>query len=250
MVFLGGKWRTNHNLYNQNYHDAKYSRDKEERVHKNGEQRPLLNDNNTQQKTNGSLSPVYESMRQQASDQALPPPPPPPDDDSSYSNDDNHHHHHHRSYIQSVLFGGLWTRNRVYEDPVHQTGGGDEEEDRPSLTSNFEVDSDLAVLRLCGVYAALYVLMAVIAFSFVFEHWTIIDSMYFAVATFTTVGVRTLQNHSIVMEKVLHSYDFWSMDLVRGSTTIYCCWSAVYHCIFGLRGHHIGHIYRYFWACY
>jgi hypothetical protein len=203
MVFLGGTWRTNQNLYSQNYHDAN-SRDKVERVRKSGEERPLLADNNTQQiatiKEKRHHSPLRESMRQQVSEQDFQPPPPPPpppasfspDDDSSYSND-HHHHHHHRSYIQSVLFGGLWTRNRVYEDPVHEGGGGggDEEEDRPSLTSNFEVDSDLAVLRLCGVYAALYVLMAVVAFSFVFEHWSIIDSMYFAVATFTTVGVRT-----------------------------------------------------------
>jgi potassium channel subfamily K len=35
---------------------------------------------------------------------------------------------------------------------------------------------------------AAYLLISIIAFSFVFEHWTIIDSMYFAVVTFTTTG--------------------------------------------------------------
>lgn len=180
------------------------------------------------------LSPVYEATKNTenhaAAEEHPPPPPPPPrtnnqrhyfhdgvsarvtpssspalnaaeptesDESSSSSsfNSQQHHHHHHPSYIQSVLFGGLWTRkNRLYEEHDQRQHGeqeGDEEEDRPSLTSNFEVDSDLAVLRLCGLYAVLYVLMAVVAFSFVFEHWTIIDSMYFAVATFTTVGVRT-----------------------------------------------------------
>jgi uncharacterized membrane protein YccC len=35
---------------------------------------------------------------------------------------------------------------------------------------------------------AVYLLISIIAFSFVFERWTIIDSMYFAVVTFTTIG--------------------------------------------------------------
>lgn len=198
-----------------------------------GEQCPLLGDNSTQngEKERRGLSPVYEttsktSRKLASSDEdSLPPPPPPQtnnqghyrhgglvrvtpssspnmdcsepsesDESSSYAL--HRHHHHYQSYIHSVLFGGLWARNNsLYEDHDnhHSQEEGDEEEDRPSLTSNFEVDSDLAVLRLCGLYAILYVLMAVVAFSFVFEQWTIIDSMYFAVATFTTVGVRTEQ---------------------------------------------------------
>jgi hypothetical protein len=40
----------------------------------------------------------------------------------------------------------------------------------------------------CFLALAAYLLISIIAFSFVFEHWTIIDSMYFAVVTFTTTG--------------------------------------------------------------
>ncbi|EEC44725.1 predicted protein, partial [Phaeodactylum tricornutum CCAP 1055/1] len=39
---------------------------------------------------------------------------------------------------------------------------------------------------------ALYLSVAVMAFSFVFDHWTIVDSMYFAVVTFTTIGYGDL----------------------------------------------------------
>jgi hypothetical protein len=35
-------------------------------------------------------------------------------------------------------------------------------------------------------------LIGVIAFSFVFEPWTVIDSLYFSVVTFTTVGYGDL----------------------------------------------------------
>lgn len=207
MVFFSGKWRTNNTNY-PHYSNANPRGNKEERKHSNnnnGERHPLLEDSITHNSANGQkgLSPVYETTNNHhASDEDAPPPPPRTNGhyrhrvnassspvETSYSNNSNHHQRHH-SYIQSVLFGGLWTRNNLYEDPDCDEAA-DEEEDRPSLTSNFEVDSDLAILRLCGVYAVVYVLMAVVAFSFLFEQWTVIDSMYFAVATFTTVGVRT-----------------------------------------------------------
>jgi potassium channel subfamily K, other eukaryote len=73
--------------------------------------------------------------------------------------------------------------------------GDNDGQDTPSLTreiSNFDsVGGD--ALRLCGCYMAIYIFIAVIAFSFVFEKWTIIDSIYFAVSTFTTCGYGDLQ---------------------------------------------------------
>lgn len=39
-----------------------------------------------------------------------------------------------------------------------------------------------------SLYCFIYLTVAVVAFSFVFEHWSIIDSIYFAVTTFTTIG--------------------------------------------------------------
>jgi potassium channel subfamily K, other eukaryote len=44
----------------------------------------------------------------------------------------------------------------------------------------------------CIVAIGLYLGVAILAFSFVFDHWTVIDSMYFAVVTFTTIGYGDL----------------------------------------------------------
>jgi potassium channel subfamily K len=68
-----------------------------------------------------------------------------------------------------------------------------DEQEKPSLTSEFVAsEADMQVLKLCAFYTAIYMGVAVIAFSFVFEKWTIIDSMYFAVSTFTTCGYGNL----------------------------------------------------------
>jgi hypothetical protein len=60
----------------------------------------------------------------------------------------------------------------------------------PSLTLGDFSDTTLDVFYLCTVYLSTYIFIAVLAFSFVFEKWPIIDSVYFAVSTFTTVGKR------------------------------------------------------------
>lgn len=39
-----------------------------------------------------------------------------------------------------------------------------------------------------SLYCFVYIAIAVAAFSFVFEKWSIVDSVYFAVTTFTTTG--------------------------------------------------------------
>lgn len=119
-----------------------------------------------------------------------------------------------RGYLKTVLFGGLWTRRSIRREerlPLSanvtsyqqqqprqdslssHTNGDGNNDDLPSLTSNFEAETDWEVLRLCGWYTLTYLLLAIVAFSFVFERWTVIDSLYFAVATFTTVGYGDLQ---------------------------------------------------------
>ena len=40
----------------------------------------------------------------------------------------------------------------------------------------------------CLIAISVYLGLAVLAFSFVFDRWTVVDSMYFAVVTFTTIG--------------------------------------------------------------
>ena len=67
--------------------------------------------------------------------------------------------------------------------------------DEANLTSDFtklafERSGDS--LRLCAYYVCLYILVAVVAFSCVFEKWTVVDSMYFAVTCFTTIGYGDL----------------------------------------------------------
>jgi voltage-gated potassium channel Kch len=47
-------------------------------------------------------------------------------------------------------------------------------------------------LPQCMAAMALYIGVAVVAFSFVFDHWTVIDSIYFAIVTFTTIGYGDL----------------------------------------------------------
>jgi hypothetical protein len=49
-----------------------------------------------------------------------------------------------------------------------------------------EVEYD--TLKLCAIYLAIYLAIAIVAFSHIFEKWSIIDSIYFAVSTFTTCG--------------------------------------------------------------
>lgn len=85
------------------------------------------------------------------------------------------------------------------EDEETAKGGGGEEEaeddDMPSLTSGFiEIDgSDWETIRYGVILTLTYLAVAVVAFSVVFERWSIIDACYFAVATFTTVGYGDLQ---------------------------------------------------------
>jgi potassium channel subfamily K len=70
---------------------------------------------------------------------------------------------------------------------------GETEQEIPSLTSEFVAsEADMEVLKLCLFYTVIYMGISVIAFSFVFERWTIIDSLYFAVSTFTTCGYGNL----------------------------------------------------------
>lgn len=50
---------------------------------------------------------------------------------------------------------------------------------------------------------ALYYLAAVIAFSFLWEKWTIIDSVYFATVTFTSVGEYVSYSLPAMIESIV-----------------------------------------------
>jgi hypothetical protein len=103
-----------------------------------------------------------------------------------------------------VLFGGLWgtqpgsTRRSEAEEPVVLRQYGSvmvDDQEAPSLTGDFNNNGDTNgnVVTLCALYVAIYIGIAIVAFSFCFEKWTIIDSVYFAISTFTTCGYGDLQ---------------------------------------------------------
>jgi potassium channel subfamily K, other eukaryote len=96
--------------------------------------------------------------------------------------------------------------DRLLEDDEETAKTAEEEEDDddpddslPSLTSQFveSIGSDWETIRYGVILTLTYLVVAVFAFSVVFEHWSIIDACYFAVATFTTVGYGDLQPSTV-----------------------------------------------------
>ena len=63
------------------------------------------------------------------------------------------------------------------------SNGNSSEQSLPSLTAAFVSIENRSIIINCMFYLLIYMTIAVIAYSFVFEKWTIIDSLYFAVAT-------------------------------------------------------------------
>jgi hypothetical protein len=82
------------------------------------------------------------------------------------------------------------------DEEDEEEGDDDEGEGPPSLTAAFQSVENRPILKLCAAYLLMYLLISVIAFSFIFEKWTIVDSLYFAVSTFTTCGYGDLERKS------------------------------------------------------
>ena len=79
------------------------------------------------------------------------------------------------------------------KDAEEEEEDDDDDEGPPSLTEAFQSIENRPILRLCAWYLTLYLVVAVVAFSYVFERWTVIDSLFFAVSTFTTCGYGDLE---------------------------------------------------------
>ena len=111
-----------------------------------------------------------------------------------------------------VLFGGLWSwrHSQSYDYSVAEDGQWQssctmakqqcmcvqwDDLHAPSLTGRLD-DHTRETLRMCVIYTVSYLGLAVVAYSFVFEQWSVIDSLYFAVSTFTTVGYGDLEPQS------------------------------------------------------
>jgi hypothetical protein len=83
--------------------------------------------------------------------------------------DQSSHHHHHVKHTRRVTIFG----------------------NKPSLTIDFGLfafSSSQRDIIWYSFYCFLYISLAVVAFSFLFEKWSIVDSIYFATTTFTTTG--------------------------------------------------------------
>ena len=88
----------------------------------------------------------------------------------------------------------LWAKLRERtDDVVFRTNEKDESVEmrktrhQKELKDEFRSALEFSVTH-CLLAIVLYLGIAVLAFSFIFEHWTIIDSCYFAVVSFTTIG--------------------------------------------------------------
>lgn len=63
----------------------------------------------------------------------------------------------------------------------------------PSLTSRFRgFSQSMGAVHLCLFHATIYYLAAVVGFSYLFEDFAVIDSLYLASVTFTTIGYGDL----------------------------------------------------------
>ena len=141
--------------------------------------------------------------------------------------------------------------------------GDDDDEDSnfPSLTSVFNPDEiDWKVLRICLLYLAAYALVAIVAYCFVFEHWTIIDALYFATATFTTgsclfcsrqcCALEFARPHfsgfhfTLLINQMTTYYDSW----IWGFTTYHHCGTAIYNRLCRVRRNCVGDFHWYFWT--
>lgn len=80
-----------------------------------------------------------------------------------------------------------------FDDAKEEEEEEEEDEGPPSLTEAFQSIENRPILKLCAGYLTIYLGVAVLAFSYIFESWTIIDSLYFAVSTFTTCGYGDLE---------------------------------------------------------
>jgi hypothetical protein len=62
-------------------------------------------------------------------------------------------------------------------------GGGFADDSTPSLTAAFRSFENRPILVNCLYYLAIYYLVAILAYSYIFEQWSVIDSLYFATNT-------------------------------------------------------------------
>lgn len=93
-------------------------------------------------------------------------------------------------YAQEGNHHNLWAKAREKLPTIHLQNLESQSKEQ-NLGSSVE---DLMTIKLkdCMYAILVYVGIGIVAYSFVFERWCIIDSLYFTVVTFTTVGYGDL----------------------------------------------------------
>lgn len=103
-----------------------------------------------------------------------------------------HHIHHHGGDTgeSSPLLDQSRNEADTAENPPAAT---QDSSSSLSLSQEFRpFERSKKALILCGVNALFFAALAVIAYSFIFEQWSIVDSLYFGTVVFTTIGYGDL----------------------------------------------------------
>eukprot|EP00977_Amphora_coffeiformis_P029082 scaffold38594_cov191-Amphora_coffeaeformis.AAC.1 len=129
---------------------------------------------------------------------------------------DHHHHHHHHhcdadhdnenprnlerrqrarqawQHIAAEIKNGDMLLRAAAIDPMGRTLSTDERERARQETQEWIRQGVEFTLTQCLFAVFFYIGIAIGAFSFVFGNWTLVDSVYFAIVTFTTIGYGDL----------------------------------------------------------
>jgi hypothetical protein len=106
------------------------------------------------------------------------------EDDSFSKNDQtNHQPQHAEDATNGADSFSVYTGGGGSSSTGTSSSLSGEEQALPSLTAAFQNLENRPIIINCLWYLVIYFTIAVMAYSFVLEQWTIVDSLYFAVAT-------------------------------------------------------------------
>jgi len=93
----------------------------------------------------------------------------------------------------TVTYDGIASREGVTSPSLSESSSqprqAQAQAQAQGLTAGFdEFASSHSYLRVLALYILVYLLLAVVAYHWIFEDWSIVDSIYFAVVMFTTIG--------------------------------------------------------------
>ncbi|CAJ1954484.1 unnamed protein product [Cylindrotheca closterium] len=116
------------------------------------------------------------------------------DDEDDFDDEDSSLIEHHPSSNNETGYGSTsnssnYNNNNNNNDKKVKSGFADAYVDWKH--------SHESIIQACGAFVC-YIVVAIVGYSYIFEEWSILDSMYFAVTVFTTVGYGDLAPSSDV----------------------------------------------------